>query len=295
MSSPASSPPPAVEVVATAATAVATTPYAGQAILVCDWEFTGHGRDHAVNRLIAGAMVVLELDRLDATPLVVRDAEHLHALVPEENRFRAYVRDASALDEMFQRVQTGATGPIWDELPGREFWLADANRAMLEKALNRMLASDLDPAAFTLRASAWFDRMVAKYPNLLLVSDTSNSDWPWFDHYRSVYAGLRTVNYGTGGGFVSPMDATSYYAGLTRQCGTLEAWDAFNSGRALTDAGFALPDTSAVVDAQSHDPLDDALRIALRFGAVAVQVRAKCATTTTTTTTTPLQASPAKE
>jgi hypothetical protein len=68
-----------------------------------------------------------------------------------------------------------------------------------------------------------------------------------------------------------PVDATSYYFGLLGQVGSFAAWDNFSSRDALTKAGFFMPDTSAVLDMNLHDPLIDAMDMGIRFVAVTSQ------------------------
>jgi hypothetical protein len=267
------------------ATAATTQVYQGEALLVCDWEVTGHGRDKTRNRIIGGAMCVIEMDMFRAQCKVgepIKDEAALLALIPVENRFREYVHDKAALVEIepFAAKEGGALvgdKGIWSELPGREFWLAPRNRAMLERTVGEMQASKSDARAFTEHACAWLDRMVARYPNLLPVSDTSNFDGAWFDHYRNEH-GVTTVNFANPTkGCVMSVDATSYYFGLLGHPGSFAAWDNFSSNSELRKAGFLVPDTKAVLDMNLHDPLIDAMHMGIKFAAVSSQAQARSA------------------
>jgi hypothetical protein len=180
------------------------------AFLFCDLELTGSGVDKTRNCIIGGAMCVIEADALqtllttvDDRPAfrAVNDAQELLQLVPEENRFREYIHDQAALDEidsfLSKSNSTTTNTPvlsIWPEEKGREFWLSETRTDMLRRAITEMRASTSDARTFTERNAAWLTKMTIKYPNLLPVSDTSNFDWAWLDHYRNTY-GITTVNF----------------------------------------------------------------------------------------------------
>lgn len=235
-------------------------------------------------------MVVIELDQpklatvndpgLFGKGVLVLEDKDIDELIPKENRFCEYIHDHEALDEItsYLRVEAADSDAkpypiwIWEENPESQFWLAPRNRKMLETVIDRMNSSTLGPKKFARTAYAWLQKMADRYGDLILLSDTSNFDWSWFDHYILKHEGIGTVNHATNNGFVIPIDATSYFFGLTRQVLTFRAWDNFNSKRALLDAGFILPDTSLVIDPNSHNPLDDAINIALVFASITSQL-----------------------
>jgi len=252
-----------------------------RAFLFIDIEVSGSGRfktnlSGTEHRILSLGATVIEADSLETLgdDLVIKDQVTLDQIIPAENRFMASVHDAEALDS----IQAWLDNPApetekphpkhWDEIKGREFWLAPKNRPMLLKALEGMRASNLDPTAFILAFLKWFKAMEAKYKeDLTVISDTSNFDLPWIDYYLN-WAGETTINWQTRHGFVCPIDSTSYYAGLLGLHLSLDAWDNFNSDRQLSEAGYKLVDTSAIIDPHSHNPLDDAIRMGLKFVAV---------------------------
>jgi hypothetical protein len=244
------------------------------AILVIDLEVTGHGFDMELNRIMGGAMVVIELGKSINQTLTQED---LLALIPEDNRFYEYVHDSEALFQIKSILKSGDTQGqfIWKEFRGREFWLKPDNREQLLTAVDKMKRSDLGPCEFSQAARDWIHNMASKYNNLILLSDTSNFDWKWLDSYLHKHAGRGSVNYATRNGCVMPMDATSYFFGLSKQAPSFQAWDNFSSAKSLKEAGFTLPDTSKVIDPNSHHPLDDAINIAIRFASIANQLQAK--------------------
>jgi hypothetical protein len=289
MSAPSSSssadapvPAPAAAAAAAAASPAPATsaPARKGAILVIDLEVSGHGRKKGANFILGGAMVVIELGQAEAMAKVTRPGhftgwDDIDELIPKENRFCEFIRDESAIRQIDTFLDGDEKPWIagWEEIEGKEFWLAPKNRDMLRRTVANMRASELDPKGFANAAHAWMRKMADKYGDLLLLSDTSNFDWAWLDHYLSVHGGYDSVNYATKNGFVIPIDATSYFFGLTKQPLSFGAWDNFSSKRALADAGFCVPDTSlAWIDPDSHDPLDDAINIAVRFASIVHQL-----------------------
>jgi len=294
MSAPSSSssadapvPAPAAAAAAAAASPAPATsaPARKGAILVIDLEVSGHGRKKGANFILGGAMVVIELGQAEAMAKVTSvghftGSDDLEELIPKENRFCEFIHDRSALNQIDRFLEEEAMPkekkswvPGWEEIEGKEFWLAPKNRDMLLRTVADMRASEIGPMEFATAAHAWMRKMADKYGDLLLLSDTSNFDWAWLDHYLHVHGGYASVNYATNNGFVIPLDATSYFFGLTKQPLSFGAWDNFSSKRALTDADFALPDTSHAIDPDSHDPLDDAINIAVRFASIVHQLK----------------------
>ena len=163
---------------------------------------------------------------------------------------------------------------MWQEVKDREFWLSSKpnNVVMREKALKEMTASNLTPTDFTSSMNGWIESMMNIHPNLILVSDTSNFDFAAWDHYLRTYLGKDTINWATRNGYVMPVDCTSFYAGLCQQPFNFSAWDNFTAVNCIEAAGFTLPDVSHVINTCSHDPLDDAMVIAIRFAAVVYQL-----------------------
>lgn len=250
------------------------------AIFVPDFETSAHGRNFNVCRMLGGGAVVIEPQRLlkyfdregNIKPIT---KEVLDDIIPPENRFRAYVHDEDAIREY---EESAGEGPIWKEIKGQEFWMKPQNKDMFQTAFNEMKKSTLNQEQFTRALNAFLNKMIAKYGKLIFASDTTNFDFPMWDHYKRTYIDSKessesgSINHATPNGFVLPLDTTSFYFGLTRQKLTLDSWDTFGSAHALISAGYRLPLLGSIIDPNSHDPLQDAIGIAIRLAAVICQL-----------------------
>lgn len=238
------------------------------AILAIDVETPGHGKNLDRNRMIALAGIVVEPHLLakykkDKEKLT---REEILEIVPESQRFSMYIHDSQALKEIEN------VGPIWQEIKGREFWLAEKNTLMLHHALNEMSISQSDETQSMTLFETWLQSMMRQFPKLLFISDTSNFDFAWLDHYRKKFLQLDSINHATQNGFVLPIDTGSFYFGLTRSKDKkfdFNSWDNLNSERVLKDAGFHIPEFEI---GKEHEPLNDALKIGLRLGFVISQI-----------------------
>lgn len=267
--------------------------YSLSPIFVLDIETPGHGKNLDRNHMIAFAAIIIEPELFNSPeiknylmnkrPLTIDQIQHL---VPESQRFSMYIHDVEALKQIHPYMNNilnssndenkiiSTPGPIWEEVKGREFWLDDKNRAMLIHAINEMTSSPCDEKSAMQLFERWFQEMMKKFPKLLFVSDTSNFDYPWLDHYRKKFLNLDSINHATKNGFVLPVDTGSFYYGLTAYRPSTKlnfnSWDNFNDQIELTSAGYSLPNLELVLG-NDHQPLNDVLKIGLRFASILFQ------------------------
>lgn len=257
-----------------------------EAIFVPDFEMSAHGKNFNTGCVLGGGAVVIEPQKF-AKYIIKQNGkisfkpitrEILEDLIPKENRFRAYIHDEEAIAADFNN-------PIWKEDVGREFWTKQdsQHKQMFEKLIQEMKKSNLNPAAFTRCLNKFTNTMIQKYGKIIFVSDTSNFDIPLWDHYRRTYLNdvqdsnmdRVSINHATQNGFVLPIDTGSFYAGLTRKPFSFDVWDNLNSDKWILEAGYSLPITTEIIDKDSHDPLEDAIGIAIKFAAVVYQLNNK--------------------
>lgn len=249
------------------------------AFLIVDVETTHSGNNMELGRMIAfGAIVIRECD----ISKVVQEQngcvkfnknnkltfQDIGKLVPIENRIRIYIHDEEALKQI---KDVNNPGDIWKEEKGQEFWLHPDRRDMLNYAIEEMQQSNLGPKEAMETFHKWFLDVHQRFNNnVILVSDTTNFDFPWMDNYYKKYLNMNSINHATSNGFVLPLDTGSYYFALTKQIVNLKNWDNFNSEKSLIEAGYIIPEIELGPTGE-HDPLNDALKIGIRYACVVYQ------------------------
>jgi len=241
------------------------------AVFVIDCEMTRHGKHCDLSILVAVGAAVFEPNVSIDLSKPLSDADLLQ-LVPKENRFQSFIHDAPAIDGF---VKHGFNSMFWKEDEGKEFWSLPANKVLFESIFAQM-RSGLDPSDCVDQFDTFVYNMLKKYDgNLIFVSDTSNFDFLFLEEARAIDdPNGHRLNFATKYGFLPPICTTSFYAGVTRQpVSSAVTWDDFNSNKALTEDGFLLPRTETAP--KSHEPLDDAMQIGLKFVAVNEQLKQK--------------------
>jgi len=228
-------------------------------LLVLDLELSGCGRHKEKNRIIAiGACVISPqyiVQKL-TSPNVVFSPED----IPEKYKFLRYIHDKEALEEVKDLENPG---PIWHEPAGSSFWFKQTptGRATLMRTLSLMRGSEMDAKESIVEFEKWLKSMIEEFPDVLLASDVSNSDFSWLDHYRLKYLDLNSINFIKGEEkFESPTDLGSYYAGL---CGLTNHRNPLQQTFLLICQryGFQIPKVKVKHD---HNPLHDALQLGLQ-------------------------------
>ncbi len=231
-------------------------------LCVVDIELTGGGRHKNKHRIIAiGACIVhphlIASSIREKSTIVLDPADISHGF-----KFSVYIKDEEALNEI---KDIDDPGPIWQESKESLFWLrtTPSGRNMLQRTLSFMKNSVDDAKSAILKFENWLSSMLKLFPDLLLASDVSNSDFAWLDYYRLKYLDLESINFVKGGKFEAPIDLGSMYSGFMPKVQLQRAFETVCARN-----GFPIPRVKAFHD---HTPLNDALQLGLQSMYLMVQ------------------------
>ena len=183
-------------------------------------------------------------------------------LTPEDinpqYKFCRYIHDQEALDQI---ADPQSPGTIWQEPPHMQFWLRPTpkHRALLQRTLALMKASPSNAKQATQECEGWMQAMRGQFPDLILASDVSNSDFNWLDHYRLVHLDLPSVNFFKGY-FEPPINLGSYHSGLCSS--NLQRFPLPRSFESIC-ARYRLPVPRIAVQ-HDHCPINDSLLLGLQ-------------------------------
>lgn len=209
-------------------------------IVVCDMEFTGHGRDRTQSKVFAVALVLLHPAKCNEP-------------IPETDKLVVYIDHEGIHDPAH---------PMWTELKGKEFWNAPAQAEVRKHLLEKVKSEGMKPELAFGKVWAWLSDKARAHPDLTLLDD-GGADWDLLNHCLAKHDAGLTVQYIRWAEYTPYFDFNSYCKGLARTTWAGPWWG--NTDAALKALGLKLPEWKVPHD---HNPLNDAERFARTAGFV---------------------------